>query len=193
MKRTIALITVFLISGLIFTACTQPPTEEMNRAQDAVARAENDVNAVTYAGNYLIRARDALTRMKIEADAKRYEAAKNFASEAVNSAQRAIEEGRTGAQRAREEAANLVGSLTVPMAETSGALSTAQEFEDIILDFETLLNELDLAQSSYDEARQSLTEDNFQDAVTNGENARSLLADINGKITEAAGTISRKQ
>ncbi|MDR2102358.1 MAG: DUF4398 domain-containing protein, partial [Treponema sp.] len=84
-----------LIAGLVILAffqggCAKPPTEEMNNAAAAVTRAENDADAVTYAGNLLVRARDTLTRMQIEAEAKRYDAARALAAEAISAADKAI-------------------------------------------------------------------------------------------------------
>ena len=192
MKKFFGLPAVFTFA-LILAACSTPPTEEMNRAYDAVIRAENDANAVLYAPNILIRARDALVRMEAEVDAKRYDAAKNFAAEAVSNAERAIAEGRAGAERAREEAANLINSLSGPLEETSNAVGTAGGMEGLELDFDTLLDDLDLTHQTYNEARQNLDADNFPDAIAEGQAVRSLLSDINAQLTEAALAASRKQ
>jgi mannitol-specific phosphotransferase system IIBC component len=164
----------------------------MNRAHDAVIRAENDADAVTYAPNILIRARDALTRMENEADAKRYDAAKNFAAEAINNAERAITEGRTGAGRAREEATRLIDSLSGLLAETLSAINAAREIQGIQLDFDALMNEMDLARRAYEAARQSIQANNFLEAINQGQTVRSLLSGINTMLTGAAQVISRK-
>jgi hypothetical protein len=165
----------------------------MNAAENAVIRAENDADAVAYAGNTLIRARDALTRMHEEADAKRYDAAKNYAAEAISAAAKAVEDGKTGAVRAREEAVSLLNSLGAPLAETAASLDAAQGVPNITLDFDSLSDEIDLARSTYDDARQSFADDEYRDAVAKCQNVRSLLADVNGKITQAAQAASRKQ
>ncbi|MCL2127825.1 MAG: DUF4398 domain-containing protein [Treponema sp.] len=189
-KFIITLLVVFFL-GLV--ACAAPPVEDMQKAQDAVMQAESDADAVAYAGNSIIRARDALTRMQDEAEAKRYDAAKNYAAEAISYAEQAIADGRAGASRAMDEAANLINSLAGPLTETAGALNTARSVEGIQLDFDSLASDLSSAQSTYDEAWQSFNADNYRDAIDKGQAIRSMLADINARITDAAIVTSRKQ
>jgi hypothetical protein len=184
---------VFFLIFVILAACSMPPKEEMNKAQDTVLRAENDADAVGYAGNTLIRARDALTRMQNEADAKRYDAAKNYAAEAIALAERAETEGKTGAARAREEASALLSGLSGSLAETTTSLSAARNVENMVLDFNALSNELDSARRGYGEAEQSLQANDFRDAAAKGQNVRSQLADINAALTGAGIATSRKQ
>jgi hypothetical protein len=192
MKNLFVILPAIVVFSLILAACAVPPTEEMNRAHDAVIRAENDADAVRYAPNILVHARDALTRMQIEADSKRFEATKNFAAEAINSAERAIAEGRIGAGRAREEATRLIDSLSGPLEETASAVNAARGVPGIQLDFETLMAEMDLARQIYEDARRSLQANNFQDAIIQGQTVRTLLSGINAMLTDAAQAISRK-
>ena len=182
-----------VVLAMILAACATPPTEEMNKAQDAVTQAENDANAVTFAPNTLVRARDSLTKMQEEANSKRYDAAKNFAADAITNAEKAIADGKTGAARAREEAENLLNSLAGPLAETTSALDAAQKVNNIDLDFASLLRDLDTAKSNYDEARQSLQANRYQDAIDKGQNVRSILASINARLTDATQATFRKQ
>jgi len=188
MKRIVVTLFVVFILGL--GACATPPAEEMKKAQDAVILAESDADAVTYAGNILVRARDALTRMQNEADAKRYWEAKNFAAEAISLAERAISEGRSAAARALNEAANLIGSLSGPLAETSNALETAKDMQ---LEFGSLSQDLDAAQQTYDDALSHFDDDNYRDAASKGETVRVMLSDINQKLTQEVQATSRKQ
>ena len=183
----------FLMIFMLLAACATPPTEEMNSAHEAVARAENNADAVRFAGNILTRARDALTSMQNEADAKRYEAAKNLAAEAIVLADRAIEEGMMGAIRAREEAAALINGLAGPLEETNNALETAGQDASLDLDYTALSSEMDSARRSYDDARRNLQNNNFQDAIAGGHHVRSTLTGINAAITNAALAASRKQ
>lgn len=193
MKRYCFSFFAVFVLGLILAACAVPPTDEMNKAQDAVIRAENDADAVTYAPNTLIHARDALTRMQSEADAKRYDEAKRFAAEAVSGAEKAIADGKTGAERTRQEAANLIAGLEGPLAETARALDLAWEVENIQLDFGALMQDMDTARGTYDSAAQDLRANNYVDAVTKAETVRSVLAGINSAITGAAQATSRKK
>ena len=192
MKRFIPIVAAIFVLGLILAACAKPPAKEVNRAHDAVIRAEDDADAVNYAGNSLIRARDALARMQSEADAKRFDAARSFAAEAISAAERAITDGRTGAARARDEAANLVNSLSTPLAETTNALNAARQVSSLNLDFNALSRDLDSARRSYEDARQSLAANNYRDAITQGQNVRTLLSGINARLNEASQAVLRK-
>jgi hypothetical protein len=191
MKKFNLYLPLLFVFTLIIVACATPPTEEMNRAHDAVIRAENDADAVTYAPNTLIRARDALVRMQAEAEAKRYDAARNFASEAISNAERAITEGRSGAGRARDEAIRLIDSLAGPLAETETAVFAARE-QALLLDFNALGSEMDLARRTYEDARRDLQAANFPDAIARGQLVRSYLSAINAQLSGAAHAIARK-
>jgi len=193
MKRIINTLAVVFVLVLAFSACAAPPIEEMQKARDAVIRAENDADAVTYAGNLIIHARDALTRMQSELDSKRYDMAKEFAIEAINNAEKAIAEGQSLKDRSKAEAAALLDSLQNSLKETSSAINSARNVPNILLDFNALTQEMDQARTAYDEAQHSFQAGDNPDAVTRGENVRSLLSDINTSINEAAFDTSRKQ
>jgi len=193
MKRIINTLAVVFIMVLAFSACATPPLEEMQKARDAVTRAENDVDAVTYAGNLIIRARDALTRMESEVENKRYDTAKEFAAEAISNAERAISEGQSAKDRSRSEAAALIDSLQKSLTDTQNAINRARSVPNILLDFDALTQDMDQARQIYDSARQSFQAGNNLDAVAKGQSVRALLSDINTRINEAAFDTSRKQ
>jgi len=193
MKRIINTFAAVFILVLAFSACAAPPLEEMQRARDAVTRAENDADAVTYAGNFIIRARDALTRMQSEADSKNYDAAKEFAAEAINNAQRAIAEGQAAKGRSKTEADALLNSLQTLLAETQSAIDNARNVPNILLDFNALNKDMDQARDIYGEAQQSFQAGNNLDAIAKGQTDRALLSDINTRINNAAFDTSRKQ
>ncbi|MDR1586211.1 MAG: DUF4398 domain-containing protein [Treponema sp.] len=193
MKRNkIHLFCALLILPLVMGACAKPPVEEMNNAQDAVTRAENDADAVFYAGSALARARDALNRMQTEADAKRYDAAKSYAAEAVAAADKAIADGRAGAARARNEAAALIAGLKPALTETGQGLKAAQSAR-LALDFASLNRDFEAARLSAEQAEIALSGNQYQDAIDKGNSARAGLSDINQKLSEAASAISRKK
>ena len=186
------LICAILVFGMLATACAKPPTEEMDSAVEAVTRAENDINAITYAGNSIARARDALSRMQAEAASKRYDTARTYAAEAVAAAERAISEGRTGAARARDEASALVSELPPLVAETRQGIDAAQA-ADLVLDFDSLGRDFDTACRNVDQAQDALSDSRYQDALGLGRTARSELTGINQQISSAAMEISRKK
>ena len=196
MKKLIAVHTLFFamvfMLGLGLTACVTPPLEEMNQALDAVTRAENDANAVAYAPDALVRARNALVQMQNEADAKRYDAARDFAAEAILNAERAIADGRTAAARARDEATNLINSLAGPIEDTATALNQARQIDNLLLDFDALYDDMDLARRTYEDARRDLEAERYRDAIARGQTVRPLLSDINARLSGAAMALTRK-
>ncbi|MDR0377407.1 MAG: hypothetical protein LBH70_06385, partial [Spirochaetaceae bacterium] len=140
MKKQIITACVFLaLAGFIvfLGGCAKPPTEEMEAASEALIRAENDPDAVAFGETSLNRARDAVFRMRQEANAKRYDAAKSYAAEAVGAAEKAISDGRAAAQRAREEVAALIAGVQNSLTETEGLLSNAKQ-NNLNLDYEAL-------------------------------------------------------
>jgi uncharacterized protein (DUF305 family) len=193
MKRNICALAAVFILVLAFSACASPPIEEMQKAEDAVTRAENDADAVAYAGNLVTHARDALTRMQSEAESKRYDVAKEFAAEAIRNAERAISEGQSGKERSKAEAGALLDSVQNSLAETSNAIDNARNVPNIQLDFDALTQDTGEAHETYGEARQSFQDGDNPDAIAKGQAARDLLSDINAKVNEAAFDTSRKQ
>jgi predicted S18 family serine protease len=181
MKKLIILFAV----GLFLFACAQPPVEEMNRAIETLSRAENDADAVKYSSNYLSRAREAVTRMREEADSKRFDAARNYAADAVSYAERAMREGSAGAARAREEAANLLDSLKTPLSETEANLNAVNGLKNGQQDLSPLGGMLDSAKGTYENAQQDLSAGDSLDAIDKGNEVRSILGNINAQISGA--------
>jgi hypothetical protein len=191
MKR----IPIILLSAalvIIAIGCARPPTAEMNDATEAVTRAENDPNAVTYAVNSIIRAKDALARMNSEAASKNFDAAKSHAAEAIAAAERAINEGRTGAARDRDEASSIVSQLRPLVAETEQGINAAHAAR-LPLDFETIDRDFDNAKHNANEAQAAFSGSRYQEALTRGRNARAGLNDINQQLSNATLSTSRKK
>jgi len=185
----IYIVCILLALGAI--GCAKPPTEVMNNAVEAVTRAENDADAVMYAGNTLARARDALNRMRAEADSKRYDAAKTLAAEAIASAERAVVDGRAGAARARDEAASLLSSLRSEIEQTGQGIQSARN-AGLNLDYNELNRDYDTARQSADQAEVANAGNRYNDALERGRNARAVLSGINQKLTNAVTAISSK-
>jgi hypothetical protein len=192
MKLTLSIFCAALVMAIFATGCAKPPTEEMNNAVEAVTRAENDFDAVTYAGSSIARAKDSLARMRAEADSKNYDAAKSHAIEATNAAERAISEGRAGAERARSEAVALVSQLRPLIADTEQGLHAA-EGAKLALDFKALERELDDAIYNTNEAQAAINGGRYNNALERGRNARIGLNNINQQLSNATLSVSRKK
>jgi len=193
MKLTskILMCAVLVLAALVM-GCAKPPTEEMNNATEAVTRAENDSDAVTYAGNSVTRAKDALARMNQEAAAKRYDAAKSYAAEAIAAAERAINEGRAGAARAKDEASALISQLKPLITETEQAIAAARAAR-LAIDFYAIDRDFDTAQYNANEAQSAFNGKRYQAAIDRGRSARSGLNNINQQLSVAALATSRKK
>jgi murein L,D-transpeptidase YcbB/YkuD len=190
-KLLIVPVVLFALTVILLVACAKPPTDEMNKAIDAVTRAENDADAVTYAGNTLLRAQDALTRMKEEADSKRYDSAKSLAAEAAAAAEKAISDGKSAATRAREDAAALLNGLNTVATETESALANARQQR--IIEADVLAGELLSAKDTINDAQRSFSAGNYPDASSKARTARSELEDIKARIAEASQVVFRKK
>jgi hypothetical protein len=188
--RLIKAICVIIAFSLL--GCAKPPRAEMESATLAVARAENDADAVLYAGNSLLRARDALNRMNVEANSKRYDAAKTYAAEATAAADKALADGRAGAIRARDEAAALLAGLAPVIIETEQGLQSAMKAE-LDLDFAALDRDFQTARQNAAEAEAALSENEYQTALDMGRSAQAGLSDINQQLSGAAMAVSRKK
>jgi hypothetical protein len=193
MKKTLNILLAVLVSGILGTACATPPTEDMNRAVDTVTRAENDADAVTYAGSTLTRARSALEQMRTEADSKRYESAKNYAAEAVAAAEKAISDGKTGAARAREDASGLLRTVKPEIDDTESALNAAKQVQNIRLDFDSLDGDLASAKAAYTRAETSFNAGRYGEVASGVQPIRPLLSGIRARITDATAALSRKK
>ena len=191
--KAAALILILGLLSLSLLACAKPPTEEMENAASAVTRAENDPDAVTYAGSTLTRAREALNRMRTEAESKRYDAAKNYAAEAINAAEKAIADGRAAAARAREEASTLLGQVKTSLEETGKSLEHAKELRNTALDFNALDQDYDSAQRNTAQAEVSLAGNKYQDSVEKSRTARGILSGIDAELAGAVTSVSRKK
>jgi hypothetical protein len=192
-KQIIHIITALTMLGLIVSlgGCAKPPTEEMAAANEALIRAENDPDAVTFGETSLNRARDAVFKMKQEADAKRYDAAKSYAAEAVAAAEKAIGDGRAAAQRAREEAAALIAGVKNSLAETEGLLSNAKQ-NGIGLDYEALNRDIEDVRKAVAQA-EAVAASRPREAIEKGQAARAALSDIRNRISQGVRKTSSKK
>jgi vacuolar-type H+-ATPase subunit I/STV1 len=184
-----------LILGLfvVLSGCKKPPAEEMEAAEAAVTRAENDPDAAAYAESSLNRARDAVSRMRTEANAKRYDAAKSYANEAIAAAEKAVSDGRATAARTQEEAAALVSSLTDRVTETGESLENAKKVPRVQLDFPGLDRDFDTARGDVAQAEAANNANRPREALEKGRTARAALSDIQSRINDGVRAASQKK
>jgi len=187
-----SLICVLLVFLALMTGCTQPPTEEMNNAEEAVTRAQNDPDAVTYAGNLVERAKESLALMYEEADAKRYDSAINYANDAINLAERAINEGFTESLRVREQAINTLSALRPQLVETQDRIDNAKNAK-LPLDYDSIERDLNTARNGYDQAQSAMTGGRYQESIFLSNNIRNSLSGINQKLGTTVMEVVRKK
>jgi hypothetical protein len=173
--------------------CAKPPTAEIEAAETAVTRAENDPDAAAYAESTLARARNALSRAHTEVNAKRYDSAKSYAAEAVSLAEKAVTDGRAAAQRSREEAAALIVSLKASLAETQTAFDRAKQIANTGLDFDALGRDLDAARRLIEQAEIAAAGNSTREALELGRSARAALGDIDARLASGVWTVTRKK
>jgi len=178
---------ICLILAVLLIGCAAPPVAEMDSAREAVFRAENDPNAVQYAGSTLARARDSLRRMQDEADSKRYDAAKTHAADAIAAAEKAIADGRAGALRAGGETDNIITTLRTEIVDTERNVNGAR-YSNLALDFDSLDRRIVDAHNTTDQAEADQSAGRFDQAMDRARVVRSDLADINQTVAGAAST-----
>jgi len=176
---------IFFIVLVFAVGCAKPPIAEMERAREAVFKAENDENAVLYAPGTLARARDAIKRMETEADSKNYDAARNHAAEAVSAAEKAINDGRNSAQKAVTETDSLITGLRDEINETTKNVASAR-YSQLALDYDAIDNTIVNAHNTADQAEVDQAMGKNQDAREKARLVRADLNAINQKIANAA-------
>jgi len=97
-------------SFVLVTGCAQPPTEEISKADKAIAEAKAK-EANLYAEAALKKAEDALKKAKDQVAAKQYKEAKEAALDAANLGQQAVAAVEAGKAKMKEEAAKLVADV----------------------------------------------------------------------------------
>jgi hypothetical protein len=183
----------FVVVLLNFVSCATPPTDEMNAAEEAVTRAENTPEVPRYAANTLARAKEALTNMKTEADAKRYDSAKNFAQEAVQAAEKAISDAKSQAVRARDDANTALNALRAAISETENAITQGKKNSKLKLNWPQLDNDFDAAKSIAAEAESAASAQRYSDVVERSSTARTALGTITAQISQASLALTRKK
>jgi hypothetical protein len=179
-------------ASILITACAKPPTEEMEAARTAVTRAENDPDVATYAVSTLARAREALSNMEAEAQAKRYDTARSYAAEAQSGAEKAINDARAAADRARDDSANALNALRNAVEETDSAIAQGKK-NNLALDWNQIDSDYQNAQNIAGEAEAAEAANRYRDVVERANTARTRLSAINTQISGASLAVTRKK
>ena len=185
-------ISAALAVSILITACAKPPTEEMEAARTAVTRAENDPDVAVYAVSGLARAREALSNMEAEAQAKRYDAARNYAAEAAAGAEKAIADARTAAARAKDDSANALNALRNAVGETDSTIAQGKK-NRLTLDWNQIDRDFQNAQGIAGEAEAAAASNRYRDVVERANAARTTLGSINAQISGASLAVTRKK
>jgi hypothetical protein len=180
------------IGSVLVTACAKPPTEEMEAARTAVARAENDPDVAVYAVSTLARAREALSSMEAEALAKRYDSARNYAGEATTNAEKAINDARTAMTRAREDSANALNALRNAVTETDATIAQGKK-NRLSLDWKQIDRDYADAQTVAGEAEAAAAANRYRNVVERANAARTTLSAITAQISGASLAVTRKK
>jgi len=187
-----SLVCVLLITLALMTGCSKPPTDEMNRAEEAVSRAENDPDAVNYSGNLIDSAKESLSLMYEEADAKNYDNAVNHAGNAISLAERAINEGHSAASRKRDEANTILSGLRTQIQETNQRIDSAKA-ANLALDFAAIDSDFNTAQRTFDQAQSAMSGSRYQEAIFLSSSIRASLNAVNQKLGNAVMAVSNKK
>ncbi|AEJ20586.1 DUF4398 domain-containing protein [Gracilinema caldarium] len=194
MKRNSMYLTgIALVSLVVLFSCAKPPTAEMDAATAAVAKAQSDPNVTLYAPESLKRATDSLTKMKAEADAKRYDTAKALAQETIKLADQAIADGSTGLERAKDEAAGLIASCKSLVLEVTNTLNGAKKVARVKLNVTDITKQFNNAKATLASAEKDQGDGNFKGAIDKGKSARTTLSDILSTISGAVQAASKKK
>jgi hypothetical protein len=113
LKKRYSLLLMCVLVAFSFawmTGCAQPPTEEIAKADKAVADAKSK-EANLYVEEGFKKAEDALKKAKDQVTAKQYKEAKQAAIDAASLAQQAIAGIEAGKAKMKEDAAGLAADI----------------------------------------------------------------------------------
>ncbi|MFQ3546736.1 MAG: DUF4398 domain-containing protein [Termitinemataceae bacterium] len=192
-RKGLSSLGLIILAVMVLFACAKPPQTEMAAATAAVEKAKNDSNVTTYAPDSLKRATDSLEKMNTEAAAKRYDNAKTLAQETVKLAEQAIVDGKAAADRAQEEAKNLIASAKATVIEVDNALAAAKKLPRVKLDYTNLTKQFNDAKAGLAAAEKDQAAGNYKEAVEKAKSARAALSNILSTISNAVQAASKKK
>lgn len=186
---TLILIGLFMA----FAACAKPPTEEIDAANAALERAEENADAREYAPESLNRARSLVERMQSAVDEEDYDSAETLAIEAVSAAEQAIEDGAAAKEKARGDASSAIESAKTLLREVEQSFNAARDVRGIALDISSIRDDIDAASDEIATAEDEFQEASYAAAENTARNARSALGEIQSKIADAVQAATRRK
>ncbi|MCX7655991.1 MAG: DUF4398 domain-containing protein [Treponemataceae bacterium] len=195
MKRRISLLNpaILIVFALVGWACTQPPTGEMQKATEAVTKAQQDPLVPIYAPESLQRATDLLAQMNEAAAAKKYDTAKKLALDAQAAAEQAISDATTRQEQARNEANKAIEALKKAFPEVETALTAARKARNPRINIEKLSQDFQKARASLNTAESSYATGQYKAAYDTAITGRNTLSSIMEAISRATQINSKKK
>ncbi|MFH1079549.1 MAG: hypothetical protein V1766_04720 [Pseudomonadota bacterium] len=124
-RNVLSLLCVLVVfSFVLVMGCAKPPTEEMAKADKAVADAKAK-EADLYAQDALKKAEDTLKKAKDQVAAKQYKEAKQAAIDTVALAQQAIAGVEAGKAKMKEDAVKMAADVEKALDEMKTDVATA--------------------------------------------------------------------
>lgn len=185
-------VTIILIMIATIAACGQPPEEEMAAARQAVEEAAADPDVRQYAPQSLEEAQQLLSDMDSAAENEEYDSARTLAQEAITAAEQAVQDAATAKGSARDDAESAVASAAAELEEARTALEDSRDVPGIRLDFRSAERDLQDGAEAVSTAEANLQDEQFAQAETTAENARSTISDVVRRISNAVQAASRK-
>lgn len=191
---TIAITAITIaIAIAVIASCAQPPEEEMAAARQAVQEAERNPDVPQYAPRPLEEARQLLSQMESAAENRQHDTARTLAGQARTTAQRAVQDATTAKDNARTRARAAITAATSSMEEAQNTLDNARGVSGVRLDFQAIRSDLDTQAREIAAAETAFGNDQFAEAESRAENARSSLSELVQRISDAVRVASGRK
>jgi hypothetical protein len=131
--------------------------------------------------------------MQTEADAKRYDAARKFAVDAENLAEKAIADAKNAIGRQKDEAAGAIAAMNSALGVTEETLQNAHNSGGRGLDLQRLDGDFAQARQTAGQAEVANSEGRYREAIERSQNARSALSGITTELSQVTLSVNRKK
>lgn len=118
------LVLMVVLSFALLSGCAKPPTEEITKAETAVAEAKQK-EADLYVQDVFAKAEESLKKAKDLVTAKKYKEAKEIAEETARIAQQSVSMVEANKAKMKEEAEQMVKDIQGAMAELKTSVAMA--------------------------------------------------------------------